>query len=343
MNKTRLEISTWTIVKIILVLVLLWFVWAVRDIILLFMVVLILVAAFGPVVDRLQRYKVPRIVTVISLYLIFLGILSFVGYLIVPPLTNQVRELSNNFPSYWEKITSYFNLAQQFYNNKIPQQSVPALTSGLGKYSLNVFSTTIGFIGGLLSMVTALVLTFYLLLEEHSFSKVVSSLLPLKHQDQIAQIAHQISDKWGAWMRGQLVLSSIVGVISLIGLAIIGVPYALTLAIWAAFTEFIPYIGPILGAIPAILIALTDSFWKGLIVAIFYILVQQLEGHILVPKVMQKSVGLSPVLIILAILVGGKLGGILGVVLAIPLAAGVFVLLDEWIKFRTSLQEKNLM
>ena len=131
----------------------------------------------------------------------------------------------------------------------------------------------------------------------------------------------------GMWLRGQLFLSFIVGLLVYIGLLILGVKYALVLALIAAILEIIPFIGPTIAAIPAILVGLTDSWIKALVVVILYFVVQQLENHIIVPKVMQKAVGLNPIVVIIVIMVGAKLGGIVGALIAVPVAAaiGVFV------------------
>lgn len=341
MKSTSVDISTKSIIKIIALILALWFLWVVRDIIVLFLVVLIFVATFGPIVDWLGKYKFPRIVSVLLIFIFFLGLLSLIGYLIIPPLANQIRELANNFPAYWTRFTGYFESVQRAYNQNLPHtssQSLFSVSDQISKLSSNIFSSTIGFFGGLVGVITAFVLTFYLLLDEVSIKHLIISFIPERHQARSAKITHQISEKWGAWMRGQFVVSLTIGIIDMIGMMIIGVPFALTLGIWAAFTELIPILGPVLGAIPAILIALSGSLWKAVIVTIFYILVQQLEGHILVPKIMQKSVGLSPVIIILAILVGGKIDGLLGIILAIPLAAGVFVLIEEWSRYRKTNQ-----
>ena len=149
-------------------------------------------------------------------------------------------------------------------------------------------------------------------------------------QDKIFEVMNKIGFKMGGWLRSQFILMIIVGVADGIILMILGVPYALTLAVWGGLTEVIPYIGPWLGLIPAFIVAFTISPLKGLLIFIAYIIIQQLESQFLVPKIMGKAVGLSPVIIILAILIGAKLMGILGVLIAVPAAAAISVIIQEW-------------
>ncbi len=173
-------------------------------------------------------------------------------------------------------------------------------------------------------------LNLYLLLDENGIKKFFVALLPLKQKNQIVTISHKVGAGLGAWLRGQLLLGILVGILVYAGLVIIGVPYALTLALLAGVLEIIPIIGPILSAIPAILIALSISPTMALVVTGFYVLVQELENKLLVPKVMQRTVGLHPVTIIIVLLIGAKLMGVLGILLAVPVASVFYIILKEW-------------
>jgi predicted PurR-regulated permease PerM len=140
----------------------------------------------------------------------------------------------------------------------------------------------------------------------------------------------RVQDKLGLWLRAQLLLSGIIFLVTWIGLLILGVKYSLVLALIAGITEVIPFIGPIIGAIPAVLLAFLQSPIKALLVLILYLVIQQLEGNILVPKVMQKTVGLNPIVVIVVILLGAKIAGVLGALLSIPVAVAIMTIAGDW-------------
>jgi len=180
------------------------------------------------------------------------------------------------------------------------------------------------------ALFAVLIITFYMTLEEDGMKKFVKSIAPLKYQPYLISKVKRVQVKMGMWLRGQLILSLILGVLAYIGLLIIGVDYALVLALLVAVTEFIPYVGPIIGGIPAVFIAFTQSPVKAGIVVVLYVVIQQLENSVISPKVMQKAVGLNPIIIILALLVGGTIGGFAGVILAIPAVTIISVFVEDF-------------
>lgn len=331
-TRYKIDISWSTILKVLLVVLGLQFLSKIQDILLLLFVVLILVTALSPVVDKLvKQLVIPRWLAVT---IIFGGVaiaLILMVWLILPLMVKQVLELLDQ-PQIKSLIggseSSTFVEELQFISDKIP---------GVGQGSSGLFSFLTTIFGGVVSVFTVFVLTLYLLLEEDGIRKFVYSVLPTQHKQQIVSTIHKISLKMGSWLRGQLLLGLIVGIIDMVILLTFGVPYWLTLAIFAGLTELIPYIGPFLGLAAALFVALTKpSFWHfntytmSIGVTIGFLLVQQLESHFLVPKVMEKTVGLSPVIVIVAILIGAKLFGLIGVVLSVPVAAALSVLVDEW-------------
>ena len=174
------------------------------------------------------------------------------------------------------------------------------------------------------------ILTLYFILDKDGIKKFLVSLLPIKQKTRVVTITNKVGQKLGGWLRGQLILAVAVGLIVYIGLTLMNIPYALTLAMLAGILEIVPIIGPIVSAVPAIMIAFTVSPATALMVTIFYILVQELENKLLVPQVMKHSVGLNPVTIIIIILIGAKLMGIIGILLSVPIASVVYVVLEEW-------------
>lgn len=319
------DISIWAILKILGVVFVLAMLAKILDILLLFYIVLILVAALSPVVDKWSK-KMNRVVAISLLYLILFAVISAVLLIVVPPLLFQMQELLNSLPNYFgdSGVGQVLNTQAQS-----TQSYLSSITERLPNLSGQIYTATKDVFGVFVAAFTVIVLTFYLLLEEHGVRKFISQYLPIAERDRVMGIFHEIGNKMGAWMRGQLTLGLIIGIVTAFGLTILGLPYVVALAVWAGFTELIPYIGPILGAIPAILIAFTISPLVGILTIAFYIIVQQLESNFLVPKIMQKAVGLSPVIIILAMLIGGKLAGLMGIILAIPTAVIVSVLITE--------------
>ncbi|MFH1226039.1 MAG: AI-2E family transporter [bacterium] len=327
----NINISLTTIVKILAVLLLLWFVYAVKEIFAILFVALILASAFDPWVDWLQKRKLPRGIGVLLIYLVLFLVLGSAVVLLIPPISEQVKELSSNFPEYWGKLVSGFRVLSEYSAEHGFMDEAQKVLSSVEKFSSRaaggVFSFLTGAFGGVVAFFLALVLTFYITVEEQALKRLVKSVTPDKYQPYVIRLIARIQNKIGRWLRGQLVLCLIIGVLVYIGLLVLGVKYALVLALLAAIFELIPYLGPTLGAIPAVLLAFTQSPFKALLVIILYFVIQQLENNLIVPKVMQKAVGLNPIITIVVLLIGAKLGGVFGALLAIPLAtaASVFV------------------
>lgn len=326
-NRVRLDISTGTIIKLILAVLAVWLLILIRDIIVLFFVVLVIVAALGPIIDWTSKYM-PRVLAVIIFSIVLLGALVGIGFIIIPPVVNQLTQLAINLPIIVAKFGPLYQSIQSSIVNY--QEGLFNASSYLAKLGTNVYSTTIGFVSGIVAVLTVLVLSFYMLLEQNSIKKFLEQSIPIDSKEKVFEIIKKIGSKMGSWLRGQVLLMIIIGLFDGLALTILGVPYALVLAVWGGLTEIIPYIGPWLGLVPAVLVAFTVSPVKALLVLIIFIVIQQLEAQFLAPKIMSKAVGLSPVIIILALLVGAKLMGILGVLIAVPVAAALAVLVQEW-------------
>ncbi|MBU0649043.1 AI-2E family transporter [Patescibacteria group bacterium] len=323
-NVQNISISTTTILKVILILLALIFLWLIRDVILMLFVSVILVALIDPFADWMQRHKIPRAFSVLIIYVILLALVALILFLLIPPIVEELGKLAQNVGYYWEQLTiGLHNIKGFTVSQGIPtafERGVEALQTGLSGAVGRVFGTVAGLFGGLAAMIIVLVITFYMVAEEDSIKRMIKSLASEKYQPFFTELAAKIKGKIGLWLRGQIILSLIVGVFTYIALKILGVEYALVLALFAAFTEFIPYLGPVLAAIPAIFLALIQSPFKAFLVLIIYIVIQQVENNLLVPKIMQKTVGLNPVASIIALLVGVKLAGLVGAILAIPVA-----------------------
>ena len=183
-----------------------------------------------------------------------------------------------------------------------------------------------GIFGGFISFVSVLVMTFYMLVERDGLQKFVNTVVPVLWRERVLILLWRMQEKMGLWVRGQLILMASVGVLSYTALLILGVPYALVLALLAGLLEIVPVVGPITAAVPAVVIAFAVSPMRALTVLLIYVVIQQLENHVLVPRVMSRSIGLSPLLVIIAILLGAKLGGITGTLLAVPAITALSVM-----------------
>jgi predicted PurR-regulated permease PerM len=191
----------------------------------------------------------------------------------------------------------------------------------------------------IVTTITTLILTFYLILESDALFGAFARLFPRPDRPRVKSAAVKISVKVGAWLSGQLILGGTIGLTAAIGLYLLGVPYFYVLSVLAGIGELIPIAGPVASAIPAILLALTVSPQTALFTALFFVAQQQVESHVLVPKIMQRQVGVSPVFVIVALLIGASVLGIIGAVLAVPTAAIVQVVLEEVLDERDRLQD----
>lgn len=324
-EKVKFEITTWTIVKFFLVAIGFTLLYFVRDVVALFFIVLILAATFLPVVKIWQKY-IGRILSIVALFLILALIIFGVVYVIIPPLVVQAAQLAQSIPDYINH-SNFVNLRQHLPNI---QSTLDNLASNLGTLTSNIYSITAGLISVIFAILMVLILTFYILIDEQNIKKFISSLFADNHRENALIVINKISAKVGSWFRGQMLLGLSVFLLDFIGLSILQVPYALILAVMSGLLELVPTIGPIVSAVISALIALTISPWTALFVIILYLVVALLENAFLVPKIMQKAVGISPVVILLALLIGAKLMGIVGAILSIPLAASLSVVILEW-------------
>lgn len=336
---TELKISSWTIIKIICILLLFVFLWQIRQVLLMLLIVGILVSALAPSVEWLQNKKVPRLLAVILVFLFLLLIAGVFSVVVFPPLVGQMQQLAVELPARFNDWLNTYEtqntilLTRDWLVNTGLIDSVgkalEIISNQISNISSIVISQTYGVISGIIGLTVVIVLTFYLLLEDEAMKQFLMAILPSKNQVVTLTIINKASIKAGHWLHGQLIVSTVIGLLSFIGYIILGIKFPLVLAICAGTLSIIPYIGPTLGAVPALIVALTQGPWVVLGVLIVTLAVQQLEGNFITPRIMGKLVGLSPVTIIISILIGGTLAGIWGIILAIPVAATVSVAINE--------------
>ncbi len=288
----QLDSSTKVILRVVLILLALGFLWIIRDILVILLLSLVLASAMEPVVDYLNRHKIPRSVSVLGAYVVVIAMVALVASLMAPVVVDQFRVLSENLPRYALEIQArYPNLSLLFGG-----ADLNGLAQKLFSDSTNsevVFSRTLGFFNGLFALITVLVISFYLVAADRGMKKFISDLIPPVHQPLVIGLISKIQHKMGLWVVGQIILSIFIFALTYIGLSILGVQYALFLALLAGLLEIIPYVGPFLSAVPAVFFALIQSPPLVIAVIILYVLIQKTEGYILVPKVMEKTVGTS--------------------------------------------------
>lgn len=305
----KIEISHKTIVFILILLGLVWFVMRIMDIILLFFVSVILMSALNPAVDGLEKKRIPRWLSITFLYIVVIGSLSIIVASLVPPLVEQTSHLVSQLPS----------LAQTLNFLNLDARSVGSQLSSLSSLPGDIVKFTAGLFSNILYISTVAVMTFYLLMERRNLQKYLSQMFGQGSEKKVESLINRVENQLGSWVRGQLILMTAIGLISFLGLSILGVPYALPLALVAGLLEVVPTVGPILSAIPATLAGFIITPYTAIGVVALYFAVQQAENSFLVPKIMQKTTGVNPLVSLLSLMIGFKLAGPAGAILSIPL------------------------
>lgn len=312
----KIDISHKTVIFIAVFLLSLWITYLIRDLIIILFVSIILMSAIAPLVGFFMKVKIPKALGILVSYIIIIGILAGVFASFLTPLLEQSNRLVNTLPPL---IIEQFNLTEVDHS---------LVQSQITEVSKNILSITVDIFKIIITVIFLLVITFYLLLDRENLEVRVANLF-VGRESRIKGLIQRIEYKLGAWVRGQLTLSLIIGVLSYIGLTLLHVPYALPLALLAAVMEVVPVIGPIIAAIPAIALAFTISPVVTAGVAALYFVIQQLENHLIVPQVMKRAVGLNPLVVILAVAVGGRLLGIAGALLAVPIAVVLQIVVGD--------------
>lgn len=333
-----MTIRTSTVLKVIAILLAVGFVWILRDIFALLLVALFLAGLMHPAVRWAARHRIPKTLMVLGIYLLSFSGMALVLTLVIPTFTHEVVNITQRIGSQLTALTQYAQSLREFSElhglSDNLSAGISSLLNQFGTAASLAAATISNIFGGIAGLIIVLVMAFYMMVEDKEAARVFRNFVPEQHQAFIADILTQVETKIGGWLRGQLLLSLAIAMLYYIGLLVIGVPGPLPLALFAGFAEFIPYLGPIIAGIPIIMVALSDSTAKALLAAALMIVIQQVENQILVPKVMQRTVGLNPLVSIVAVLIGAQLFGIMGVLLAIPFATALSVLLTELYKYR---------
>src|SRR5260221_8917158 len=287
-NKRSITIETGTILKVLGIFLALYFLSLVRDVLTLVFAALFLAALIHPAARYLAKKKIPKGVTVISVYLLLFAAAVLVFGLLLPPLIEQSANLFGSLGKSWQVLSSSVSTLKEFSIKYGLSDNVQAGVQSLQDQAVHtasgLFTTLTDVFGGIIGLIVVLVMAYYMVVQEEEARNMFHNFVPEEYQEISATILKRVEEKIGRWLIGQLALCLIIGILYYIGLTAIGMHASLVLALFGGFTEFIPYLGPILGAIPAVLLALSDSPVKAVLALIVIIVIQQLEGHIIVPQ-----------------------------------------------------------
>jgi predicted PurR-regulated permease PerM len=329
------------------ILLLIWFIYEIRSIVILFFITGALAYVVNPSVTKLARkLRLKKGLAIGIFYIMIITPVVTLLILILPVLGNQIMSLVKDIPKYYNVLTDGLkHLQDMVQTNPAMQKMVdsflasiqPRIEAYLSDIGIKAFNFIISLTNSIFTLILAIVLNFYFLIDMENIERWFISIIPENIKDKTLNALKEINSSFKSFLKAQLILCLFVGLADGLGAWILGVNYPLILGIIAGFTEIIPYLGPFIGAIPAIIVALTISPWKALEVSIWYLVVQQLEAHFVVPNVMGKTMGLHPLTVIFSLLVFGKLLGFWGVILAVPIAAMIKIILkiyftDIWKK-----------
>lgn len=307
------------------------FAYLLLDIILLFFIGIVVATALRPLHDRLCDYGVPRGVAVLLLYLVLLLAIGLLGLLIGPVLIEQTGTFANAAPATYENVRTWLRASpMEILGQRLPPFAT--LTQSIADAAPQWFEGALGITSALVTLptyfISVLAIAFYWTLEVPRLERLVLSLIPVERRPRALNIWHEIETRLGGFMRGQGLAMLAIGIASAVGYWLIGLPNVLALAVLAGLLEAVPMIGPILGTIPAALVALSMGPQAVLLVMAFATLLQMVENNVLVPRIMDKTVGVSALVGLFAVLAFGTLYGLVGVLIAIPIAAVLQVLID---------------
>ncbi|EAF8064597.1 AI-2E family transporter [Listeria monocytogenes] len=285
---------------------------------------------FNPIIDWLEKHKWKRGWAIALLYLVIIGLLILLFSFVIPAVKDQIVSLFKSFPGYWDQITQKLD---EFSRSSLFDQIKDKLNTNmsdimktLSTKGTSVINSAISSIGSIVGTVTEVVLAivttplvlFYLLKDGKKLPDFLLKMLPVNGRAHTRQVLGEANHQISSYIRGQIIVSLCIGILLFIGYLIIGLPYALTLAIIAACTSIVPYLGPAIAITPAIIIAIVTSPWLLIKLIIVWCVVQLLEGKFISPQVMGKTLKVHPITILFVILVAGNLFGVLGVIFAVP-------------------------
>jgi predicted PurR-regulated permease PerM len=326
MQTIRIEISYKTIIFTVFFILLLWLLFLIKDVILILFVSTILMVALEPSVRAIEKWRVPRAMAILLIYFLSAALLGIAIAGVIPPLADQTAILISRLPDYFNQM-GVLGINREVIANQI---------SRLGSLPTNLLNFIVGIFSNIITLIVLGVTTFYLLMERRMMEEHFTKFFGKSISKEIMKVVVKVEERLGMWVRGELILMTAVGLLSYLGFRLLGIEFALPLAILAGLLEVIPNFGPMVAAIPAGLAGLAISPIHGLAAISWAFLVQQVENNFIVPKVMQKATGLNPLVVIVSLTIGLRLAGVVGAALAIPAVLVLGIIFSEIISRKTS-------
>ena len=307
---------------------------------------------FNPVVKFFDKYIKKRILSILLLYILIISVISIAIGNVVPIVNEQIVSFINDLPRYAKQLENFFNevahseefkliLANDFFSFDNIQAKLVEFLNTVPTKITNGIMGVFGFVANTaITIVTVPILLFYMFKDGHRFPSAISKFIPVQYRKEGLNTIENVGNTLSAYINGQVTVACIVGLLTFIGYLIIDVPYALLMALIVAVTNIIPYVGPILGGAPAVIIALFDSPFQALLVIVVITIAQQIEGNFLSPLILGKSLDIHPATVIILLLVAGNIAGVVGMVLAVPTYAVCKTLILSFVQLFKSKKHK---
>jgi len=326
-----LDISWGTILKIAIGFLGFYLIYMIREILIWIIFAIIISLLFNPMINFLQRRKVPRALATTFVYVSALGILGLMIYLTAPIFIIEIQQFGQLFPQYFEKMApSLKSLGMAAFESF--DSFIKVFQDWFVKASSSVFGAIAAIFGGIFSTLTIFTLALFISLEEGGVEKTIGLFSPKAKEAYVLSIWKSCQNKVAGWFGAKIMTCLFIGVFSFLALYLFKVDYPLALALVAGITNIVPIIGPIIAGIIIFIFAALDSWFKAFFVLIVFVLLQQIEGNIITPILTKKFIGLPPVLVLISLLVGGQLLGITGAILTIPFTGVIYEFLKDYLK-----------
>jgi predicted PurR-regulated permease PerM len=337
-----LDISWGTILKIGIAFLVFYFLYLIRDILIWFVFALIISVLFNPAIEFLQKRKISRVIATTFVYIFIFGILGLLIYLVASVFISEIQQFIQFLPQYFEKFASPLRgLGVEAL--KSFETFTESFREWLVKASANILGAIFAIFGGIFATLTIFALSLFISLEEKGVEKAILLFTPKRYEAQVLTLFQKSQQKVAGWFGARILCCLFVGLMTFLALKLFNINYASSLSLFAGVTNIIPILGPIFAGAIITILAFLDSWFKALFILIAFILIQQIEGNLLSPILTKKFIGLPPVLVLLAVLMGGKLWGILGAILAIPLAGIIYEFLRDFLKKRKESEGKPMI
>lgn len=345
-----ISITSGTIVKAILICGLFWLLWTIRDLVLVILTSIIIASAINPAANFFAKKKIPRVVSVLGIYIATILFFVAIFAIFIPPFIKDIETAFSQLPVYIESISSDrfsnipgFEVAlNAIKETKINSDLIGNISNTFSGATVGVLAAASNIFGGALSFILIAVISFYLAVQEDGVRDFLRIVTPVNKEKYVLDLWRRSQRKIGLWMQGQLLLAVIVGLLTFLGLSVLGVPNAILLALIAAIFELIPIFGPILAAIPGVAFALlSGGVTLGLLTLGLYLIIQQFENQLFQPLVVKKIVGIPALVAIMSLLIGAQVAGFLGILISVPVAAAVMEFLGDIEKEKLALANRE--